>query len=172
MWKRSSSALKNRGGEGVNDVSSRSLARLLKGRRNRYIRGLSCSCPRELLSHRAEFETFYQNITCSNKKLRPIHYTPSPEQLKMKLSIVWLATLSAIVLAAPADPDVAPASEGVLDKLMKRQCGSGDCRCTGATGSQCFRSCDCQTACCDDRSRLCVTFPTAGSFCRLGTPGK
>ncbi|KAK0638612.1 hypothetical protein B0T16DRAFT_462376 [Cercophora newfieldiana] len=73
----------------------------------------------------------------------------------MKLSLVWLAALSAVALAAPAEPaTLAPASEAVLDRLMKRDCG-GSCKCTGATGSQCFDSCDCQTACCDDKSRLC-----------------
>lgn len=89
--------------------------------------------------------------------------SPSPNPSNMKAVYIWLASLVALAAASPADS---------LNDLFKRDCNGGSCPCNGATGSICFDSCDCETACCNDSTRLCGHGPLDNTFCRGGEPGK
>lgn len=88
---------------------------------------------------------------------------------------LWLITLAAFAAAIPADDSFALSKrEDAYTALMKHDCGDPGCSCTGATGSICFSTCDCATACCEDKSRLCSDLSMVlndGSFCRGGSSG-
>jgi hypothetical protein len=105
---------------------------------------------------------FSHNYTFNYQRTLYILF-PSPNPSNMKAVYIWLASLVALAAASPADP---------MNDIFKRDCNGGSCPCKGALGSQCFDSCDCQTACCNDSTRLCGHGVLDNTFCRGGEPGK